>query len=133
VGESRWKSNAEAWYRIGQAQEAAGDAGAARESWTRAAEEPRPVVDALSYYRAMALRRLARNAEADSAFEELLKTALCNMEQKRGDPAENQYLAGLALKGKGDRSGAALRFAEAVKANHGHRRARWESDGFTGE
>ncbi|MGO9310159.1 MAG: DUF5107 domain-containing protein [Spirochaetia bacterium] len=133
VGESRWKSNAEAWYRIGRAQEAAGDAAAARESWTRAAEEPRPVVDALSYYRAMALRRLGRNAEADTALEELLRTALGNVEQDRGDPAENRYLAGLALKGKGDRSSAALRFAEALEANRGHRRARWEASGFTGE
>jgi tetratricopeptide (TPR) repeat protein len=131
VGESRWKSNAEAWYRIGLAQEAAGDSTAARESWTRAAEEPRPVVDALCYYKAMALRRLGREGEAGSVMEELLKTALCNLEQKRGDGAENQYLAGLALKGKGDRSGAAMRFAEALKANRGHRRSRWEVDGFT--
>jgi len=131
VGESRWKSNAESWYRIGQVQQKAGDAKAARDSWTNAAEEPRPAAEALCYYRAIALRRLGRDREADSALEELLKDAQHNLEEKRGDPAENHYVAGLALKGKGDRPGALLRFTEALKLNCAHMRSRWERDGFT--
>ena len=133
VGESRWKTNAEAWYRIGEAQLKAGDQEAARDSWTRAAEEPRPIPDALCYYRGMALRRLGRGAEADSAIEALLQVARSNLEEKRGDPAENHYLAGLAWKGKCDAGKAGLSFADALAANRGHRRSRWEIDGFTSE
>ena len=133
VGESRWKTNAEAWYRIGVVQLKAGDPVAARDSWTRAADEPRPVTDAFCYYRAMALRRLGRGAEADSALEALLQTAQSTLEQKRGESAENHYLAGLAWKGKGDAAKSGLSFADALAANRGHRRSRWEIDGFTSE
>jgi tetratricopeptide (TPR) repeat protein len=133
VGESRWKTNAEAWYRIGDAQLKAGDHVTARESWTRAADEPRPVIDVFCYYKAMALRRLGRGAEADSALEALLQTAQSTLEEKRGESAENHYLAGLAWKGKGDVAKAGRSVAEALAANRGHRRSRWELDGFTAE
>ncbi len=133
VGESRWKTNAEAWYRTGEAQLKAGARDAARDSWTRAAEEPRPVTDALCYYRAMSLRRLGREPEADSALETLLQEARRNLAEKRGEPGENHYLAGLAWKGKGDSAKADLSFADAVAANRCHRRSRWEREGFTSE
>ncbi|MGA2377709.1 MAG: DUF5107 domain-containing protein [Spirochaetia bacterium] len=133
VGESRWKTNVEAWCRIGDVQRKAGDQVAARDSWTRAADEPRPVTDASCYYRAMALRRLGRAAEADSALDALLQAARSTLEQKRGDLAENHYHAGLAWKGKADVTKACQSFKDALAANTGHRRSRWEIDGFTSE
>jgi len=134
VGESRWKTNAEAWYRIGLAQQHAADAPAAKDSWTRAAEEPRPGADALCCYRAMALRRLGREAESEAALEALRGAAQGCLEEKRGgDAAENHYLAGLAWKGKGDAARARSCFSNALAANPSHRRSRWEQDGFTAE
>jgi tetratricopeptide (TPR) repeat protein len=64
VGESWRKANAEAWYWIGVAQEKSGDVKSAPGSWTKAADEPRPAVSALSYFRAKALRKLGREKEA---------------------------------------------------------------------
>ncbi len=120
VGEPFRTANAEAWLRVGTAQHAAGNAQAARESWTRAAEEPRPAVDALCYYRARALQNLGRGAEAAEGLRLLLG-------------AEDPYLAGLAAKGLGDRVKAQLSFEAALAANPAHRRARWELEGFTGQ
>ena len=66
VGEPWSKKNAEAWYRIGLAQEKSSGLAAARVSWANAAGEPRPVPSALTYYGAMALRRLGRGREAET-------------------------------------------------------------------
>ncbi len=133
VGESRWKANAEAWYRIGLAQERSSELAAARTSWTNAAVEPRPVPDALTYYRAMALRRLGREREAQSELNQLLSHARRAADDGTGTPAENRYLEGLALKGKGMRREAQASFAAALSLRPGHRRSRWEQSGFAGE
>jgi tetratricopeptide (TPR) repeat protein len=129
VGESRWKANAEAWYRIGLAQEEGSDLAAARASWTIAAVEFRPELDALVYYSAMALRRLGRNREAESGLDQLLSGA----RRAPGVGAESRYLEGLALKGKGRRGEAQACFAAALSLQPGHRRSRWEQSGFAGE
>ena len=50
-----------------------------------------------------------------------------------GLPAENRYLEGLALKGKGMRKEAQASFAAALEIQPGHRRGRWEISGFAGE
>lgn len=126
VGESRWKANAEAWYRIGLAQRESGDTAAARASWTRAAEEPRPVPDPLSYYRARALKELGRTEGARLALEDLLT-------KRHGGGAEDHYLAGLAFKGMGRNADASRSFTAALSLAPGHRRSRWEQSGFTGE
>ncbi len=133
VGEPRWTANAEAWYRIGLAQEQAGDHAAARTFWRNAAEEPRPIPNALSYYRAMAFRRLANHREAQSVLDELLSHARRAIAEGTGVPAENHYLEGLALKGRGLRNEAQASFAVALAIDPGHRRSRWETSGFAGE
>jgi tetratricopeptide (TPR) repeat protein len=128
VGESRYKANAEAWYRIGVAQEKTGDVTAARESWRQAAEEPRPVPDALCYYRARALQKLGQEKEAGAAVSELLVFAQGNI----GDGAEKHYIAGLAHKASGDSVKSLQSFTAAISISAAHRRSRWEISGFTG-
>ena len=132
VGESRWKANAEALYRIGLALEESGERGAAYASWEGAAEEARPVPDALSYYRAMAMRKLGRKEEAGAALDGLLDHARDASRERAGAPAECRYLEGLALKGKGMSPEAQRSFRAALTLDPGHRRSRWEVSGFAG-
>jgi tetratricopeptide (TPR) repeat protein len=133
VGEPCRKANAEAWYRIGLAQEKNLDPEAARASWTNAAVEPRAVPDALVYYRSMAMRKLGRNAEAEAELDQLLSHARRAADGGIGMMAENRYLEGLALKGKGLRKEAQALFAAALSLRPGHRRSRWEQSGFAEE
>ncbi|HTP58635.1 MAG TPA: tetratricopeptide repeat protein, partial [Spirochaetia bacterium] len=133
VGQPRWKANAEAWYRIGLAQEKSLHSAAARASWTNAAAEPRPVQDALVYYRAMALRKLGKIAEAEAELDQLLSHARRASDGGPAVIAENRYLEGLALKGKGSGKEAQPLFAAALVLRPGHRRSRWEQSGFSDE
>jgi hypothetical protein len=81
----------------------------------------------------MALRRLGRGPEAESELDRLLSHARQAADVGIGARAENRYLEGLALKGKGMRREAQACFAGALSLRPGHRRGRWEQAGFTEE
>jgi tetratricopeptide (TPR) repeat protein len=133
VGEPYHKANAEALYRVGCALERAKDKAGARRAWQQAAGEKRPAQNALCYYQARALQRLGQRRQAAAVLASLLDRADKDLAQQRGGEAENHFLAGLALKGLGERVKALRRFRAALAADPGHRRARWESSGFAGE
>ncbi len=133
VGEPYHKANAEALYRVGLALERAGDKNGARRAWQQAAREKRPAWSSLSYYQARALQKLGQRGPAGKLLDGLLDWARKGLEQGRGEPAENHYLAGLALKGQGQRVRARRHFQEALAADPGHRRAGWEARGFTAD
>jgi tetratricopeptide (TPR) repeat protein len=133
VGEPHYKANAEALYRIALALEHEKDRAGAQRHWQQAAREKHAGWSALDYYQARALQKLGLRKEAGSVLAGLLDWAGKSLEQGRGDTAENHYLAGLALKGKGERAKALGHFHAALGADPGHRRARWELSGFIGE
>ena len=133
VGEPYCKANAEALYRAGLALERAGDKAGARRAWQQAAREKRPAFSHLSYYQARALQKLGQRGPAGKLLDGLLDWAQKGLEQGRVEAAENHYLAGLALKGRGQRVRARRHFQEALAADPGHRRAGWEARGFTSD
>jgi tetratricopeptide (TPR) repeat protein len=133
VGEPHYKANAEALYRIALALERDKDKAGAQRHWQQSAREKHTGWSTLDYYQARALQKLGQRKEAGAVLAGLLDWALKSLEQGRGDTAENHYLAGLALKGKGERAKALGHFHAALGADPGHRRARWELSGFIGE
>jgi tetratricopeptide (TPR) repeat protein len=133
VGEPYCKANAEALYRIGLALERDKNKPGAQRHWRQAAREKHSGWSALDYYQARALQKLGQRKEAGAVLAGLLDWARKSLEQGRGDEAENHYLAGLALKGKGERAKAFGHFIAALSADQGHRRARWELSGFIGD
>ncbi len=133
VGEPAHKANAEALYRIGLACEKMGDQIQAKEFWEKAAAEDRPQWNDLCYYKARALQRLGKKAEADSILNGLLSSAEESLRSHSGDEAENRYLMGLAHKGKGNRAEALRCFKEALDLKKAHRRCSWEISGILGE
>jgi tetratricopeptide (TPR) repeat protein len=133
VGEPYYKANAEALYRIGLALERDKDKAGAQRHWQQAAREKHAGWSALDYYRARALQKLGQRKEAGTLLAGLLDWARKSLQQGRGSIAESHYLAGLALKGKGERANAQCHFRAALAADAGHRRARWEVGGFTAE
>jgi tetratricopeptide (TPR) repeat protein len=130
VGEPHFKANAEALYRIALALERDKNKPGALRHWQQAAREKHSGWSALDYYQARALQKLGQRREAGAVLAGLLDWALKSLKQGRGDEAENHYLAGLALKGKGERAKALSHFIAALSADQGHRRARWEIGGF---
>jgi tetratricopeptide (TPR) repeat protein len=133
VGEPFYKVNAEAYYRIGLALAASGDEAGARDAWRKAAEEPRPAVNELCYYRARALQRLGNTKEAEAALQELLEQAQKVVADKSADMAESMYLSGLAHKGLGQSVQAGQDFHIALALNRSHRRCHWQLSGFSGD
>jgi len=133
VGEPFYKANAEAHYRIGLALADSADEAGAKKAWQKAAEEPRPSISDLCYYRARALQRLGRNEEAEAALQELLEQAQQGVTAKSGDVAEHMYLSGLAHKGLGQTVQAKQDFHIALALNRAHRRCHWQVSGFAGD
>ena len=130
VGEPLLKTNAEVLYRIGLAYEQEGKGAEAHSHWEQAASEKRPVCSELCYYQAEALKKLGRGHEADQALDALEELAVGNLKLQDADAAQNNYLLGLACKGKGDNDRARSCFQKACKLDPGHRRSRWEAEGF---
>ena len=133
VGEPFFKANAEAHYRIGLALAESRDEAGAKDAWQKAAEEPRPSINDLCYYRARALQRLDRSEEAAAALQELKEQAQQGVTEKSGDVAEFMYLAGLAHKGLGQTVQAHQDFHIALALNRTHRRCYWQVSGFSGD
>jgi tetratricopeptide (TPR) repeat protein len=133
VGESFYKANAEAHFRIGSALAGSGDEAGATEAWQKAAEEPRPAFNDLCYYRARALQRLGKTKEAETALQELLEQAQKGVTEKSGDVAQHMYLSGLAHKGLGQTVQAQQDFNIALALNRAHRRCHWQVRGFSGD
>jgi tetratricopeptide (TPR) repeat protein len=133
VGEPFYKTNAEAHYRVGLALADSGDEAGAKDAWYKAAEEPRPTVNDLCYYRARALQRLVRTEEAETALQELLDQAQQGVSDKSGDVAEFMYLSGLAHKGLGQTVQAGQDFHIALALNRAHRRCHWQVSAFSGD
>ncbi len=126
VGEPAKKGHAEVHYRIGIAFEKLGELDTARKQWKIASEEEHSEWNALRYYEAKALQCLGKNKEADSIFESLLTFAQNALVNDHGDRAENLYLSGLALKGRGHKINAIKHFRSAAAIKNTHRRCRWE-------
>jgi tetratricopeptide (TPR) repeat protein len=103
----------------------------ARSSWQQAADESRPVQDALCYYRGKSLAVLGKAKEAGEVFDALADFARSAPVNGAASAAENRYLEGLAAKGKGNSVKALQSFREALMLNPAHRRCRWELDGFS--
>lgn len=133
VGEPFNKANAEAHYRIGAALNDSGDSSGAKRAWQKASEEPRPVPNDLSYYKARALQRLGKSKEAETELRSLLDHAQKGVTDKSGDVAEYMYLSGLAHKGLGDTVQALQDFHIALALNRAHRRCHWQVSGFSGD
>ena len=133
VGEPFYKANAEAHYRIAVALADSGDSSGAKNAWQKAAEEPRPIVNDLCYYRARALQKLGKGKEATTLLVELLEQAQKGVTDKNGDVAEHMYLSGLAHKGLGDTVQAFQDFNIALALNRAHRRCHWQVTGFSGD
>jgi tetratricopeptide (TPR) repeat protein len=133
VGQPFFKANAEAHYRIGLALADSGDEAVARDSWHKAAEEPRPTVNDLCYYGARALQRLGKTEDAESVFQVLLEQAQQGVTEKSGDVAQFMYLSGLAHKGLGQTVQAEQDFHIALALNRAHRRCQWQLSGFSGD
>ena len=131
VGEPFFRANAEAHYRIGLALADSGDEPGARQAWQKAAEEPRPVINDLCYYRARALQRLGKREKAETALEELLAQAQQGITGKSGDVAQFMYLSGLAHKGLGQSVQAERDCNLALALNRNHRRCHWQLSGFS--
>lgn len=133
VGEPFYKANAEAHYRIGLALAESGDEAGAKGAWHKAAEESRPAVGDLCYYRGRALQHLGRTEEAAAALQELKQQAQQGVTEKSGDVAEFMYLSGLAHKGLGQTVQARQDFHIALALNRAHRRCHWQVSGFGGD
>ena len=133
VGEPFYRANAEAHFRIGLALSESGDEAGAKDAWQKAADEPRPALNDLCYYRARALQRVEKNDEAGTALQELLEQAQKGVTEKSGDVAEHMYLSGLAHKGLGQTVQAQQDFHIALALNRAHRRCRWQVSGFSGD
>jgi len=107
----------------------------AKENWKKAAEEEHPVWNTLKYYEAKALQCLGKDMESDLLLDGMLdhvqnaidcQGLICDKKTM----AENLYLLGLALKGKGRKINAFQYFKRAQAENNAHRRSRWELKGF---
>ena len=130
VGEPLLKTNAELLYRIGLAYEQEGKEAEAHSHWEQAASEERPICNELCYYQAEALKKLGRDREADQVLTALEELAVGNLELQDDDAAQNNYLLGLACKGKRNNDRARSCFQKACKLDPSHRRSRWEAEGF---
>jgi tetratricopeptide (TPR) repeat protein len=125
--------SAEISYWTGVAHEGLGDQARAREAWTRAAS-PAPAPPtvgrgggrgmarggfqnaAQTYHRGLAMRRLGREEEARSAFEQLVKSA--------ADSTQGHYSAALGYLGLGDMERARQELRRTLAANPAHLGAR---------
>ncbi len=126
VGEPAKKSHAEAHYRIGLAFEKMGEKANAVKHWKMAADEEHSQLNVLRYYEAKALQCLGKKKEAVIILDDLFSHAQDALENNSGDEAQNHYLSGLALKGKGKKIEALQHFKKALSLDPAHRRCRWE-------
>ena len=126
--------DAELKYWLGTVNEALGAADQAQAAWGSAAEsqssrrERRGGLSrnlAQNYYRGLALRKLGKNAEAETAFRDLLESAKSVPAQSekseetqaaRSRGAFAHYVAGLGHLGLGDSAAAQSEFEAALKS-----------------
>ncbi|MFW6139044.1 MAG: tetratricopeptide repeat protein, partial [Spirochaetota bacterium] len=130
VGEPAKKAHAEPLYLMGCAFEMMGDKESARVFWDRAQAEQRHTIDCLSYYKAMALKRLGRIKEAEQILEDLISYAGEKSVSEGEKEAHSLYLLGLAHKGKDKKAKAECLFRKAAAMDYTHRRSRWEVEGL---
>jgi len=125
--------SAKIYFLIGSAKEALGEKGEARAAYEKAAgfrhgwSEP-------SYYQALALRKLGRDAEAAKIFDGLIRFAgerlksapAMDFFEKFGEKqsamaqsAQSHYLLGLGYLGKGQKAEARAEFEKALELNSG--------------
>lgn len=132
--------SARSYYLIGAAQEALGDAAAARAAFEKAAAM-RGGFSESAYYNGLALAKLGREAEARAAHEALLQAAEDRIKtapamdffEKFGErqsaavqESQARFLLGLAKLGLGDKSGALAELRAALARNPNHAAAaRW--------
>jgi tetratricopeptide (TPR) repeat protein len=141
VGRSRNDAlGAQVAYYAGQACEAMGDAEKAKEYYAKAASQRGGGFMAESrFYRAMAMKKLDRDSEAQGIFDDLIKTGKDRLardeatdffakfgerESPQARQASAHYLIGLGYLGKGDANSARTQFATAAKLNVSHAWAR---------
>jgi tetratricopeptide (TPR) repeat protein len=105
-------NDAEAWFWLGEALKAEGNAAGAREAWTQASEEGRESTPLARVYHGLALRRLGQNEAAAQCLDPL-------MQVKTGEkhPAVEFYAAGVLDLCDGQRPQAGSQFKAAVDAD----------------
>jgi tetratricopeptide (TPR) repeat protein len=137
VGRSRNDAlGAQVAYYAGQACEAMGDAEKAKEYYAKAASQRGGgFMTESRFYRAMAMKKLDRDSEAQGIFDDLIKTGKDRLardeatdffakfgerESPQARQASAHYLIGLGYLGKGDANSARTQFATAAKLNVSH-------------
>jgi tetratricopeptide (TPR) repeat protein len=125
----------EAYYFIGLVYEKAGNTKKAREAWTRAVNlRQNDQLSDIYFYKAMCLKKLGRNDDADRIFDDLLSFGKERLEKEEIDffakfgerltpddrKANAHYLIGLAYLGKDMQKEAGKEFADAVRLNMNH-------------
>jgi len=137
VGRARNDSlGAQVAYYAGQACAAMGDAEKAKEYYTKAtAPQGGGFMPESRFCRAMALKKLDRDGEAQGIFDDLIKSGKDRLardestdffakfgerESPQARQASAHYLIGLGYLGKGDTNSARAEFATAAKLNVSH-------------
>jgi len=137
VGRSRNDAmGAQIAYYAARACEAMGDAEQAKQYDTKAASgRGGGFMTESRFYRAMALKKLGRDSEAQRVFDDLIKSGQDRLtreeaadffakfgerESPQARQASAHYLIGLGYLGKGDTESARAEFAEAAKLNVSH-------------
>ncbi len=130
----------EVYYFLGLAYQGLGDKAKATESFQKALERKQPPSELL-WAQGMAGLALGQDAEAAKAFEALQAEAarLLNPDQeaaffakfghratREGTLADAHYLTGLALAGRGDKSGAKAEFDKVLELDITHNGAAWQ-------
>jgi tetratricopeptide (TPR) repeat protein len=123
-------------YYAARACEAMGDPNQAKQYDTKAAgQRGGGFVPESRFYRAMSMKKLGRDSEAQGIFDDLIKTGKDRLtggeatdffakfgeqQSRQAQQASAHYLIGLGCLGKGDTEGARTEFAEAAKLNVSH-------------
>jgi tetratricopeptide (TPR) repeat protein len=137
VGRPRSDSlGAQVAYYAARACEAMGDPNRAKQYDTKAAgQRGGGFIPESRFYRAMSMKKLDRDSEAQGIFDDLVKTGKDRLargeatdffakfgerESPQARQASAHYLIGLGYLGKGDADGARAEFAVAAKLNVSH-------------
>jgi tetratricopeptide (TPR) repeat protein len=127
--------SAQVHYFIGTAYEKLGEMDKAMDHYFRAAtkRQHRGLSD-IHFYKALALKKLDKNEDADEVFEGLIRLGRKSLENPEEDffakfgekqtaddkKADAHFLMGLGFLGKGEKASAQEELAEAVKLNLNH-------------
>jgi tetratricopeptide (TPR) repeat protein len=114
VGAPAKAHDARTWYLMSEVYVAQGEVDKAKQVWEQIAREEDPPASESSYYRALALKKLSRDAESSGLLDQLVSGPFRGHEESSSDGVPS-YLAGLGEEGKGNIERARSAFEEALK------------------